>query len=159
MRQLNQIEDDANEKNPTKKTKRRKDDARGGGEVYDMFNARNHCVLDASMISGIQEIASAQSTMDYWRFTNEGRLHKNEVVQDIQRYMNAYYNSKKSDFPKKLYPDAYDMMEVYIKTMYLIERGLLQRISKNDGSPGKVNILWGDMLVDKEGTFRSFICI
>ena len=73
--------------------------------------------------------------------------------------MNAYYNSKKLDFPKKLYPDAYDMMEVYIKTMYLIERGLLQRISKNDGSPGKVNILWGDMLVDKEGTFRSFICI
>lgn len=158
MRKLNQIEDDGNGKNLTKKTKRLKDDARGGGEVYDMFNARNHCVLDDTMISNIQGIASEQSKTDYWKYTNAGRLHLNEVVKDIQRYMDAYYNFKKLDFPKKLYPDAYDMMEVYIKTMYLIERGLLQRISKNDGSQGKVNILWGD-IVDKEGTFRSFICI
>ena len=156
MRKLNQIDDEGN--NPTKKTKRLKDDARGGGEVYNMFNARNHCVLDDSMISSIQDIASVQSKTDYWQYTNHGRLRQNEVVKDIQRYMDAYYNFKKLDFPKKLYPDAYDMMEVYIKTMYLIERGLLQRISKNDGSPSKVNILWGD-IVDKEGTFRSFICI
>ena len=156
MRKLNQIDDEGN--NPTKKTKRLKDDARGGGEVYNMFNARNHCVLDDSMISSIQDIASVQSKTDYRQYTNHGRLRQNEVVKDIQRYMDAYYNFKKLDFPKKLYPDAYDMMEVYIKTMYLIERGLLQRISKNDGSPSKVNILWGD-IVDKEGTFRSFICI
>ena len=156
MQKLNQIDDEGN--NPTKKTKRLKDDARGGGEVYNMFNARNHCVLDDSMISSIQDIASVQSKTDYRQYTNHGRLRQNEVVKDIQRYMDAYYNFKKLDFPKKLYPDAYDMMEVYIKTMYLIERGLLQRISKNDGSPSKVNILWGD-IVDKEGTFRSFICI
>ena len=123
-----------------------------------MFNAQhNRCVLDANMISSIQNIASAQSETDYSLHTSHGRLHLNEVVTDIQKYMDAYYNFKKQDFPKKLYPDAYDMMEVYIKTMYLIERGLLQRISKNDGSQGKVNILWGDK-VDIEGTFRSFIC-
>jgi hypothetical protein len=159
VRKLNQIEDDGNKKNPTNRTKRPKDDARGGGEVYDMFNARNHCVLNDEMISHIENIASEQSKTNYWQYTRGGTMHQNEVVKDIQRYMDAYYNSKKFDFPKKLYPDAYDMMEVYIKTMYLIERGLLQRISKNDGSPGKVNILWGDMQVDKEGTFRSFICI
>jgi hypothetical protein len=158
VRKLNQIEDDGSKKNPTNSTKRPKDDARGGGEVYDMFNARNHCVLNDEMISGIKKIASEQSKTNYLQYTLGGRLHQNKVVKDIQRHMDAYYNSKKFDFPKKLYPDAYDMMEVYIKTMYLIERGLLQRISKNDGSSGKVNILWGDMLVE-EGTFRSFICI
>jgi hypothetical protein len=129
-----------------------KDDARGGGEVYDMFNAANHCVLDDKMFAKIDEIVTAQSDTDYCLFTRNGRVFCNHVVTDIQRHMDAYYNFKKSDFPKKLYPDAYEMMEVYIKTMYLIERGLLQPgTCRNESDHRQVNILWGDI-----GTFRVF---
>ena len=109
------------------------------------------------MFEKIDQIVTEQSATNYYTYTQHGSMHLNEVVTDIQRHMDSYYNFKKSDFPKKLYPDAYEMMEVYIKTMYLIERGLLQpgkcgnAESMHPGSDRQVNILWGDI-----GTFRVF---
>jgi len=77
-----------------------KDDARGGGEVYDMFNAANHCVLDDKMFEKIEEIVTAQSDTDYCLFTRNGRVFCNQVVTDIQRHMDAITTSKNQISPR-----------------------------------------------------------
>ena len=140
--------------NQTKKTRRKKV---GGGEVYDMFRGNNCCVLTEGFFSQICDIARKKSDTNYFTFSHRGKVFLNEVVNDIQQYMDAYYKSRKCNFPKKLYPNANEFMEVYIKTMYLIQRGFLQSENENDhrmddDNPHPVNIVWDDI-----GMFRLFV--
>jgi hypothetical protein len=132
----------------------------GGSEVYDMFTAYNHCILDESMIQEITKLAKQPSRTDYYQFSKGGTTGYKEVLQEVQKYMDAYYKCKKSYFTRTLYPDAYEFMEVYIKTMYLVKRGLLLQSvvptdDDDDGAVGdlKACILWSDSI----GKFQLFM--
>lgn len=133
-----------------KKTTTTKLKKNGGSEVYDMFTAYNHCILDERMIQEITKLAQQPSGTDYNQFSKGGTTGYKEVLQEVQKYMDAYYKCKKSDFTRKIYPDAYEFMEVYIKTMYLVKRGLLLQsddYDENADSPNlKACILWSDSI-------------
>lgn len=151
--------DKGNENVQKKKTRRLKDDKRGGGEVYDMFHPHSHCVLNEGLYQKIRVLANTESNTNYFEISSGGRLHRNEIVNDIQEHMDAYYNFRKCAFPKTLHAHAYEMMEVYIKIMYLIKRGILQSSVKNndhmdeENTAPQLNILWGGPIVG------SFICM
>lgn len=142
-------EEDSNSNKPKKTAKND-----GGGEVHAMFTQDNRRVLDDAMIDAINAIATGPGKTDYYVTSNHGRMHYTEVVKDIQNYMDTFCNTEKFRFAKKDYPDAFEFMEVYIKTMYLVERGLLpsSRVQGKEGQ-GKVCILWGD----SKGQFQTFI--
>ncbi len=133
----------------------------GGDEVYEMFTLDNRLFLDKQMIDRVFQIAQEPNDTDYAKATNRGKMHRDVVVEDIQRYMDRYYSFKKANFSKKLYPHAKEYMQVHIKTIYLILRGLLQRSGGDSAHFGRsshdstVNILWADSI----GTFLSYVCI
>jgi len=150
--------DKGNENDQKKKTRRLKNDKRGGGEVYDMFHPSSQCVLNEGLYQKIQVLANTESNTNYFDISSGGRLQRNEIVNDIQEHMDAYYNFRKYAFPKTLHAHAYEMMEVYIKTMYLVKRGILQSAKNNDhmddeNTAPQLNILWGGPIVG------SFICM
>lgn len=150
--------DKGNENDQKKKTRRLKNDKRGGGEVYDMFHPSSQCVLNEGLYQKIQVLANTESNTNYFDISRGGRLHRNEIVNDIQEHMDAYYNFRKCAFPKTLHAHAYEMMEVYIKTMYLVKRGILQSAKNHDdmddeNTAPQLNILWGGPIVG------SFICM
>ena len=149
-------EDDGQQR---KCTRSRKNGDGGGGEVYNMFTSTNCCILDNELCDKVCEIANQPSTTNYFKMSRNGSKWHDNIVDDIQKHMNAYYKSKRRTFNKKLYPHAHDSenMEVYIKSMYLFERGLLQAaVTKGEGedSPQShtVNIVWCNM-----GEFHLFI--
>lgn len=127
----------------------------GGGEVYDMFSLSNRCTLNEQLVDRIKVIASPTlpSITNYCQKSSNGTMFYDPIVQDIQKRMNLYYKFKKPKFSKKLFEHAFEYMEVYIKTMYLVERGLVQSYpvqadedTSMETDTLAVNILWGDSM-------------
>ena len=150
---------DTNARKQEKTAKKRQENSGGGGggggEVYNMINLNNRCLLDREMVDKIKSIAnpSSPSVANYYIQSCRGTRFYSSILGDIQKHMNLYYKAKKINFPKKSYRHAFECMEVYIKTMYLVERGLLQSNSVVGDSmtidvqdTRKVNILWGDSM-------------
>ena len=116
-----------------------------GGEIFHMFTfAQNKCVLDQTFIDTVTEIAETNSNTNYYAFTNNGTTWFNSVEKDIQPHLDAFYNGHKSQFScKRLYGKALDHMEVYIKLMYCVQRGLIAPIVASDQK--YVNVYWGEV--------------
>jgi hypothetical protein len=114
-----------------------------GGEIFHMF-VQNQCVLDQQFIDTVTEIAETNSNTNYYAFTNRGTAWFNSVEKDIQPHLDAFYNGHKSQFScKKLYGKALDHMEVYIKLMYCVQRGLIAPIGASNQK--YVNVYWGEI--------------
>lgn len=124
-----------------------------GGEIFHMFSfVENQCVLDENFIDTIKEIAETNSNTNYYEFTAKGTAWYNSVEKDIQPHLDAFYNGHKSQFScKRLYGKALDHMEVYIKLMYCVQRGLIAPVETSDQK--YVNVYWGE--IGKQSTDRS----
>ena len=88
-------------------------------------------------------LAATQSAKDYYRNTLGGKKFHNTVEEDLQPYLDAYYNGHKSRFKGNLYNDAKPHMEVYIKIMYYVQRGLIAPFELN--TQKYVNAAWGEI--------------
>jgi hypothetical protein len=115
----------------------------GGGEVFRAFTTDGKCVMNEDLMGKIQEVAATQSTKDYYAFTANGRKFHNTVEEDLQPYLDAYYNGHKSRFKDTMYNGAKPHMEVYIKLMYYVQRGLIAPFEIN--TQKYVNACWGEI--------------
>ena len=115
----------------------------GGGEVFRAFTTDGKCVLHEGLMEKLRELAATQSAKDYYRNTLSGRKFHNTVEEDLQPYLDAYYSGHKSRFKGNLYNDAKPHMEVYIKIMYYVQRGLIAPFELN--TQKYVNAAWGEI--------------
>jgi len=118
-------------------------DSVGGGEVFRAFTTDGKCVMNEELMGKIQEVAATQSTKDYYTFTANGRKFHNAVEEDLQPYLDAYYKGHKSRFKGTMYKGAKPHMEVYIKLMYYVQRGLIAPFDFN--TQKYVNACWGEI--------------
>jgi hypothetical protein len=115
----------------------------GGGEVFRAFTTDGQCVLHEGLMGKLRELAATQSAKDYYRNTLNGRKFHNTVEEDLQPYLDAYYSGHKSRFKGNLYNDAKLHMEVYIKIMYYVQRGLIAPYELY--TQKYVNAAWGEI--------------
>jgi hypothetical protein len=127
----------------TRCTKKNPHSGGGGGEVFRAFTTDGKCVLHEGLMEKLRELAATQSAKDYYRNTLSGRRFHDTVEEDLQPYLDAYYNGHKSRFKGNLYNDAKPHMEVYIKIMYYVQRGLIAPYELY--TQKYVNAAWGEI--------------
>jgi hypothetical protein len=115
----------------------------GGGEVFRAFTTNGTCVITEDFIKKVEEIAAIESKTDFYRTTLNGTRFHNYVEEQIQVHMDAYCKGHKSRFKGELYKDAKDHIEVYVKLMYYVQRGLIT--SFEDEGEKFINASWGEI--------------
>jgi hypothetical protein len=115
----------------------------GGGEVFRAFTTNGTCVITEDFIKKVEEIAAIESKTNFYRFTVNGTRFHNCVEEQIQVHMDAYCKGHKSRFKGELYKDAKDHIEVYVKLMYYVQRGLIT--SFEDQGEKFINASWGEI--------------
>jgi hypothetical protein len=115
----------------------------GGGEVFRAFTTNGTCVITEDFIKKVEEIAAIESKTDFYRTTVNGTRFHNIVEEQIQVHMDAYCKGHKSRFKGELYKDAKDHIEVYVKLMYYVQRGLIT--SFEDQGEKFINASWGEI--------------
>lgn len=129
-----------------KKSNRNNQDHVGGGEVFRAFTTAGQYVLTQDFIEKVKEIAAVQSEVDFYNLTIQGTRFLNNVEERLQLHLDAYYTGHKFKFKGEQFKDAKHHMEVYIKLMYYVQRGLITPFEKEGQK--YINASWGEI-----GTF------